>query len=770
MKSLTTIFSQISKISLYLAIFLIPLFFLPFGQNVLDYPKQTLLLFLVFLSLISWLVKQISQERIVLRGNKLLYLALFSILILFVLSTIFSLWPTASFWGWPLSITDSFLTFLSFLVLAFLFANVFQNEKELFSGVFLFIVSGAIAGLFVLLQLYGVFILPFDFSQISSFNTIGSVYSAVIFLAVLLPLSLVLASKTKKYKAVFWLIFLILLGEVVLIDFNNAWIVLLLGILTITIFSLANFREKIRIGWLSLLMVILVLSIFFLFFPLRFSGFPVLPLQISPSSVSEFEILKGVFGEGIKNTTLGTGPGTFIFDYSKYHSPLLNLTPFWGTRFSSGSSEFLDWFITKGILGGIALFFFLGLIIYFAIKGLTKREDPFGIKLGFSASVIAIIGAGFLSPFSFSLWLTFWIILGGLLFYNSKEWKVNLNSPSLRIGFSIFILAITIFGLVLLVFQGQKYFAEINYSKGIEFSQRGNIDQAIDYIQRATSLNPSVDIYWRDLAQLYLSKANLISQDQKLEAEQKGQLVHQAIANGVQSLNQSINTSLFNVANWNVRGFFYRSLIGVPGSGEIALESYRKAIELEPASPFAYGEMGRVYILMAQDFKEKQMEEGKQEALSLAVRNLEKAIELKSDYASAHYLLAVAYDQQGKEDEAILRLEETKKTAFQDTGIFFQLGMLYWRKEEWDKAQKEFEETIELSPDYSNARYMLGLVYDKKGEKNKAKEQFEKVAQLNPENQEVKKILENLNKGLPALEGIIPAQPPIGEIPPEIQK
>ena len=199
MKSLITIFDRINKISLYSAIFLTPLFFLPFSQNILDYPKQTLLLFLISLSLISWLVKQIVQEKIVLRGNKFLYFILTLVLVFFTLSTVFSLWPTASFWGWPLSITDSLLTFFIFFVLFFLFANVFQNETELFFGIFLFLISGIIAGFLLLLQLYGIFILPFDFAQISSFNTIGSVYDAVIFLSVLLSLSLGLLSRIKKY-------------------------------------------------------------------------------------------------------------------------------------------------------------------------------------------------------------------------------------------------------------------------------------------------------------------------------------------------------------------------------------------------------------------------------------------------------------------------------------------------------------------------------------------------------------------------------------------
>ena len=761
-------FNKLNKISLYLAIFLIPIFFLPFAQSVLGYPKQILLLFLVFLSLIGWLGKQLIQGKIILKENKLLYFILLLILFLFFFSTVFSLWPAASFWGWPLSTADNFFALFSFLLLVFLFVNTFQTEREVFFAVLLLLISGAIAGLFLLFQLYGVFILPFDFSQTFSFNTLGSVYQAAIFLAILLPISLVLAFRIKK--PIFWLILLILLGLIILIDFNHAWIVLLLGILTLAIFGLTG---KIRAGLTAFLMALLVLSIFFLFFPLRFAGFPVLPLQVSPGLVSEIGILKAVYTEGIKNTLLGSGPGTFIFDYSQYRSPLLNLTLFWGTRFSSGSSEFLDWFITKGLFGGISLLFFLGLIIYFSIKGLTSQpSNRLGdeMRLGFLASAIALVGVGFLSPFNFSLWFLFWVIVAGLLFYNLKTREINLDSQFRRAVFSAIILAIIILGLVLLLFQGQKYLAEVNYDKGIKFSQQGDIDRAINFTQRASLFNHSVDIYWRDLAQLYLAKANLIAQDQELTAEQKRRLTQENIASGVQSLNQAITLIPFNVANWNVRGFFYRNLIGIPEAGEIALESYRRATELEPASPFAYGEKGRVYILLAQNFAQRGEDEVSKQNLDLAIENLKKAIELKPDYASSHYLLAIAFDQKGKIDEAISKFEEAKVLAPQDVGMAFQLGLLYWRKEEVEKAQNEFEMALNLAPNYSNARYMLGLAYDKRGEKEKAIEEFKKVFELNPENEEVKKILENLERGLPALEGIVSEQPPLPETPPEIQK
>ncbi|HUW71917.1 MAG TPA: tetratricopeptide repeat protein [Candidatus Humimicrobiaceae bacterium] len=760
---------KLNKTSLYLLLFLLPLFFLPFARSVLDYPKQSLLLFLVFLSLIGWLGKQFIQRKIIIRENKLLYLILLFLFFIFSLSAIFSLWPTASFWGWPLIISDGLLTFLCLLLLVFLFVNTFQTEREVFSALLIFLVSGALAGIFLLLQLYGIFILPSAISRIFSFNTIANVYQAILFLAVLLPISLVLAFRIKK--PIFWFILLILLSSVILVDFRDAWVVLLLGVLTLAVFGLVGFQGKIRIGLTAFLGLLLVLTIFFMFFPLRPAWFPALPLQVSPGTVTELDILSGVYSGGVKNIFLGTGPGTFIFDYSQHRSPLLNLTLFWGTRFSSGGSEFLDWFITKGLLTGISLLFFLGLSIYLAFKGLIRNESPLGMRLGLLASAVALAGAGFLSPFNLSLWVVFWVVMAGLFFYNSKTREVNLDSQFRRAIFSAVLLITIIIGITLFLFQGQNYLAEIRYSRGISLSQQGDINRAIDLIQRATSLNPSADIYWRDLAQLYLVKINLIAQNQELTPEEKRMETQESIRNGIEALNHITSRFSFNVANWNVAGFFYRNLIGIEGAGEEALRSYLQAAELEPASPFPYGEIGRVYILMAQDFRERQMTDREKECLSSAIISLEKSIELKPDYAPAHYLKAVAYDQQGREEEAIVTLEELKKVSPEDIGISFQLGMLYWRIEKLDEAQREFEGIIKSDPDYSNARYMLGLVYDKKGEKEKAEEQFEKVSQLNPENQEVIRILENLKEGLSALEGIVATsdEPPIEEIPPEIQ-
>ncbi len=261
-------------------------------------------------------------------------------------------------------------------------------------------------------------------------------------------------------------------------------------------------------------------------------------------------------------------------------------------------------------------------------------------------------------------------------------------------------------------------------------------------------------------------------QDPNLSVEEKTKEVNLALVSGADAIDQAIKIPPMNVANLNVRVFFYRNLIGIEKAGEVALDSYDKAIQLEPASPFAFGEKGRVYILMAQDFSQKGKTELIIQTLDLASESLKTAIALKPDYVPANYLLAVVYDQQGKADEAISKLEETQNISPEDPGVAFQLGLLYWRKERTEEARQQFEKAISLDLNYSDARYMLGLAYDKEGNKEKAKNEFEKLITQNPENEQLKKILENLEKGLPALEGISALQsslPVLPEAPSEIQ-
>jgi len=305
--------------------------------------------------------------------------------------------------------------------------------------------------------------------------------------------------------------------------------------------------------------------------------------------------------------------------------------------------------------------------------------------------------------------------------------------------------------------------AEIKYLQGLRDWQAGQTEEAILRLKEAINLNPSLDVYWRDISQLYLVRLNESLQRTDLKAEEMASQSQILMTGAINSTSQATRLNEVNVANWNVRGFIYRNMMGiVGGSGDWALNSYQKAGELEPANPYIFTEIGRIYI------SKFDLGEGeKQENLRLALENFERSLSLKNDYAPAHFQIAMIYVREGKIKEAEDKLEATKQVAPLDTGLAFQLGVIYYNDNQFDLAEGEFERAIQLDENYSNARYFLGLVYDRQGNKKDAISQFEGIEKLNPENEEVKKILANLRAGKPALEGIQPSQPPIEETPPE---
>ncbi|KKW28665.1 MAG: TPR domain protein, partial [Parcubacteria group bacterium GW2011_GWB1_52_7] len=148
------------------------------------------------------------------------------------------------------------------------------------------------------------------------------------------------------------------------------------------------------------------------------------------------------------------------------------------------------------------------------------------------------------------------------------------------------------------------------------------------------------------------------------------------------------------------------------------------------------------------------------ESLENARISLEKSIQLKPDYAQANYLLAQVLIRQGNLALAIQQVEAVRPLAPFDIGVAFQLGVLYYQANDFAKAEGEFMRAISINDSYSNARYFLGLLFDRKGEKTKAIGQFKHIETFNPDNQEVKRIIANLESGKAALAGISPPAPP----------
>ncbi|MDP2637216.1 MAG: hypothetical protein Q8P03_01235, partial [bacterium] len=143
MKSIA-LFEMVSKWSLYLLVFLIPLWFLPFTQDILNFQKQVLLAVLVFLALIAFLARTVNAGELGIRLTWL-HIPVLGVVLVMGISTLFSQWKYGSFWGWPLNVTDNFLTVFLFALVYFLVSFALENSSQLFRLALVLLVSVGIA-------------------------------------------------------------------------------------------------------------------------------------------------------------------------------------------------------------------------------------------------------------------------------------------------------------------------------------------------------------------------------------------------------------------------------------------------------------------------------------------------------------------------------------------------------------------------------------------------------------------------------------------------
>jgi len=390
------------------------------------------------------------------------------------------------------------------------------------------------------------------------------------------------------------------------------------------------------------------------------------------------------------------------------------------------------------------------------------------LGVGIFAGFIVICCAYFFGTSSLALdflWFLFVAILAGM--YSSFKKTILIKSSSLGgLGITFALTVVFILSLGVFIMEGQRYAAEAYYAKGEQLLVAGKIEQAVASIENAIKINPNSDLYLRELSQAYLSNINQVLADKSLTQDQMSQKVKALIGGAVNSAKAATDLNPKNVANWSVQGYVYQNLIGiVAGSGDWSQKSYEQALALEPTNPYFLVQSALSAIRDA-GFLGDDKKEDKDKLLQSGQVYLQKAIDLKQDYGLAHLQLALLYEAENKKDEALKEMITARNTNLADPDLAFQLGAMLYRQADYDNAIFELERTVSLSQNYSNALYLLTICYDKKGQQDKAIAVIKKVITLNPGNDQVAKILDNLQAGRPALSGT-EGQPPVSPAVPE---
>jgi tetratricopeptide (TPR) repeat protein len=768
------ILDEAIKKIIYVLVFLIPLWFLTITNNAIELNKQALMVLLIVVALILWFVKILNSGELKWKTNFLnIIIGIFALIA--IITTLFSIRPYGSLVGWTDHLSGGLINTLCFVALFFLLANNFKGLKESFNLLFTLMVSSAIVSIVGILQIWGGFILPFAITKTVSFNTIGSVNALGIFTAITMSLIVATLFVVKRKGMRTFLVLLGLLNIIILISINFwiLWLILAIGMAVILLFGLMQMvKLGEKISWVALPIILLAISLIFLFFKPTLPLKPNLPVEVSLSYGSGLSIATNTLKE---SPVLGTGPETFAFNYAKYKPDGINQTAFWNVRFLNAPAEIYSVASDMGILGLVG---FLAVLIFFTIKAVNslirEKEDNDILKrflnIGVFAGWLGVTVSWFVYFQNFTLMFIFWLLLGifSIEGFSLKEKVYNLKkSPKVLLIASLSFMIVIVVIIGFLYITGTRYVAEITYKRGVDLVQvKGDIDGGLNKIVKSTVINPYEDSIYRTLSQLFIFKLQQDANNAELKQEEKINILQSDAVSAINSATQTTTLSPEDASNWLLRGQVYRNLISIiDGASDWAETSYNEAIKLEPSNPFVYLELGRLYtdkadMIVEQARNDQEVKKIWDEYIATAINNLDKAIELKANYSDAYYQQAQVYDRQGKLAEATKKLEINRQLLPNDKNIAFQLAVLYYRAESFKKAKAEFIRAIVLDDNFSNARYFLGLLYDWEGDQESALDQFNRIAELNPDNEQIATILVNINTGKPALGKPISAKTP----------
>jgi len=655
---------------LFLVAGITPLLFLNQTTEFYETPKLIFLVVATILLLGLWMFSWIVKGKVVLTRTPL-DIPLLIFLVVILISTYFSVTRYEAIFGNFPRVQGSAVSWIVYILLYFVTVSHLKDLTKIKMFLNVLYGSAVIVAAVTLLAYFHIF-LPFDFTQAPNFTPTGSSFSTIAFLLVLLPLPVLSIINPNKFLPMPLAVVLsILFGVTIALIGSTPSLVALLIAFAFCFFLSKPHQVKKTLP--VFLIPVVVIGLVLLFSYLPFSGNALQQLQTNfPKEIQlPFAVSWKVSVSAFRDAPFfGTGPSSYLFNFTTYKPVEFNALPFWNFSFDTAYNEFLQTIGTLGIFGFIALLYFCIVVIVNSWRNLAvdtqdAHQDNTHILLpamamsGLMTIVLLAIHAATL----ISTVVTFFIL--AVLMMSQKSIRERVTELSLGIKaatvdnrqfdlFPVIIFVVYVIAAIAVLYNTVTMVAADYYHRLALVTASKNGALTYQYLQKAESLNPQVDLYRVDMSQTNFVLANAIAARAKPAANGKGLSLSNQDKQTIQTLlAQSINEARASVIlnprssrNWQVLASIYQNISGVAQNAlAFSLSAYGQAIQLDPLNPTLRLNVGGIYYLTKN--------------YDQAIRFYTDAANLKPDYANAYYNLSIAYRDKGDIPDALTVATQT---------------------------------------------------------------------------------------------------------------
>ena len=212
-------------------------------------------------------------------------------------------------------------------------------------------------------------------------------------------------------------------------------------------------------------------------------------------------------------------------------------------------------------------------------------------------------------------------------------------------------LVVAIPGVILiglaLFFGGKTVLANYHYRQALNEAQANRAQGVLVNLTRAIRLDPYVDLYHSEMSRSSFVIASALSRREN-RTDQDNQNIQALARQAIEQATLATRLDPVNVSNWETLSSIYRSVSGSNQQTlQASLQSLGQAVGLDPANPQLRLAIGGIFY--AAGLYEE------------ATQFFSQAVQLKGDFANAHYNLANSLVKQEKYNQAFQQYEEIKK-------------------------------------------------------------------------------------------------------------